>query len=168
MPIIVGNISEILNKLFSKWLNFVYTKFFAILVSRQITKGVKMNRSNQIVILSAELSTLSKKQNFFSTELLEQMLTDCNFNFIPAIGSYKGTQENSFVVMLTDSADIEVLRGFAAKFNQDSILYIDSNGLSTLLYGDNTSENIPTPRFMCESEALNKDAWTKIGSNYYA
>ena len=102
-----------------------------------------MNTVQQVVIMSAELSSLTAGENSRRTELLNDMITELRLPFKPAKGVYKGTSESSFVVVVNDQADIGTLAGFAFKsFGQESILHQDSNQLARLIFSDGKMETL--------------------------
>lgn len=106
-----------------------------------VTGGNNMNIVQQVVILSAELSTLSPEGNERRNSLLNDMITELKLPFKQALGVYKGTSEKSFVVVVNEQADIEVLSNFAFKsFGQESILHQDANQLARLIYSDGKTE----------------------------
>jgi hypothetical protein len=102
-----------------------------------------MNTVEQVVILSAELSKLSSVENDRRTVLLNDMIAELKLPFKSAKGVYKGSAENSFVVIVREQADIDTLTGFAFKaFGQESVLHQDSNQLARLIYSDGKMETL--------------------------
>jgi len=100
-----------------------------------------MNTVEQVVILSAELSKLSSVENDRRTVLLNDMIAELRLPFKSAKGVYKGSAENSFVVIVREQVDIDTLTGFAFKaFGQESVLHQDSNQLARLIYSDGKTE----------------------------
>lgn len=96
-----------------------------------------MNIFTQAIILSGELSTLNDYENLKRTINLGACLEDCNFKFKKCLGVYKGTSEVSFLVVVKNEDDIQIIKDFAFKsFNQESILLQDANGLCTLEYNN--------------------------------
>lgn len=127
-----------------------------------------MNISRQVVILSAELSSLSKKENERRSELLNDMLVELNFSFNPALGVYKGVGESSFVVLINDGADLETLKNFAFKsFNQESILHQDANQEAFLIYQNRTMERLGRLEQISKDEAEKLVAYTEMNGKYY-
>jgi hypothetical protein len=96
-----------------------------------------MDMNQNLIILSAELESATHSGNRQRTETLKGMLEDLNLEFAEAIGYWKGTEEDSFVVRVNDQAEYETVMNFAFKnFHQDAILhqedgeaYVVSNGL---------------------------------------
>jgi hypothetical protein len=125
---------------------------------------------NQFVILSAELSHLTPKENEIRTNQLQLMLTKLGFKPTEMIGRYKGDQETSFFVPITRNDDIERLEFIAFdRFGQESILVQYSDGHSRLHY-PNHIEHIGKVREITKQEAFKRDAYTfypKL-NKYYA
>lgn len=127
-----------------------------------------MNISKQVVILSAELSTNTFEGNRQRTATLEGILQDLHLPFNKALGVYKGSEETSFVVIVRDETDIEVLRDFAFKnFGQESILVQDANQEAYLLYQDGTTERLGVLEQTTKENALKQDAYTLMNDQYY-
>jgi hypothetical protein len=127
-----------------------------------------MNTVEQVVILSAELSKLSSVENDRRTVLLNDMITELRLPFKPAKGVYKGSSENSFVVVVKDQADIDALTGFAFKgFGQESVLHQDSNQLARLIYADGKMETlgklVQVPKELTET----LDNYTVMENKFY-
>jgi hypothetical protein len=127
-----------------------------------------MNTFQQVVILSAELSTLNKDDNMVRTSRLGNMIQDLGIPFKLAIGSYKGQLENSFVIIVKDNDEIETLKDFAFKnFNQESILHKDANGLASLVFENNQTERLGKLAQVNEN-SLDKDgSYTFMNGKYY-
>lgn len=102
-----------------------------------------MNITQQVIILSAELTTETTGENNRRTNNLRASLNDVGITFNEATGHYKNTQEASFVCLPKNAAEIETLKDFAFKnFKQESILFQDSNGQAYLIFEDKTEQNI--------------------------
>lgn len=127
-----------------------------------------MRTVSQVVILSAELSTKRFESNRQRTETLEGMLNDCNFRFKKALGCYKGSSEDSFVVVLRDAQELETLKDFAfTNFEQESILYQDANQEAYLVFANGKTEQLGRLEQVDKKEATSQEAFTVMGGNYY-
>lgn len=127
-----------------------------------------MNITRQVVILSAELSTKSFESNRQRTQTLEGILQDLHLSYNKATGVYKGSQEDSFVVIVNSELDIEVLRDFAFKnFDQESILVQDANQEAYLLYQDGTTQRLGVLEQATKEVATAQDSYTIMNDNYY-
>lgn len=102
-----------------------------------------MNISQQVVILSAELSTNSFEKNRQLTENLACCIDDCSFKAKRAIGVYKGSEETCFVVIVNNEDELQTLKDFAFKnFGQESILHQDANQEAYLIYNNGKTEQL--------------------------
>lgn len=128
-----------------------------------------MNISKQVVILSAEIPNAMRAEgNRQRTKTLENILKDIGLPFNKATGFYKGQQEESFVVVVKDELDIEVLRDFAFKnFNQESILIQDANQEAHLLFRDGTTQQLGRLQQTTKELATKQDAYTIMNDQYY-
>lgn len=128
-----------------------------------------MNISSQVVILSAELSSLSSKENVRRSELLNDMLSELKMPFKPSEGVYKGMKESSFVVLVNDGAELETLKNFAFKnFNQESVLHQDANQEAFLVFQDGTIERLGRLEQVSKQEVETLDAYTMMDGKFYA
>ena len=127
-----------------------------------------MNISRQVVILSAETGNATFEGNRQRTENLEACLNDLNLTFKRGTGVHKGTQETSFVVIVNNETDIEVLRDFAFKsFAQDSILHVDSNQEAVLIFNDGTREQLGRLEQVNREIATSRDSYTILDDKYF-
>lgn len=122
----------------------------------------------RVAILSAEHLRASSLANSEATDTLATLLERAGYSFRRALGSYKGTTENSFIVKAHTDDVIKHLRDLAWNFNQESILIIDEWRNGHLL-DVNTQEvkKLGALRTIEESTADNYDAWTLVGGQYY-
>jgi len=86
-----------------------------------------MDTKVPFVLISAELDELSSEVNAARTEELENELDHYGLNYKATIGGWNGGREDSFLVLAYDEEDSEVLRDLAEKFDQESILEVDTN-----------------------------------------
>jgi hypothetical protein len=127
-----------------------------------------MNTVEQVVILSAELSKLSSAENDRRTVLLNDMIAELKLPFKSAKGVYKGSAENSFVVIVREQADIDTLTGFAFKaFGQESVLHQDSNQLARLIYSDGKMETLGKLVQVSKELTASLDNYTVMEGKFY-
>lgn len=127
-----------------------------------------MNMVQQVVILSAELSGLPSISNDRRTTLLNDMIAELKLSFKPAKGVYKGSSENSFVVIVNDQADIDTLANFAfISFGQESVLHQDSNQLARLVYADGRMETLGRLAQVPKELAESLDNYTVMEDKFY-
>lgn len=125
-----------------------------------------MNTVQQVVILSAELSTAN--DNARRTSLLNDMIAELKLPFKPALGVYMGNKENSFVVVVESQAEIDVLKGFAFKsFGQESILHQDANQEARLIFADDSTKQLGRLEQVSKEEALSLDNYTEMNGKFY-
>jgi hypothetical protein len=138
------------------------------MIKRTTTEETKMNISRQVVILSAETGNATFEGNRQRTENLESCLADLNLSFKRGTGVYKGVQEVSFVVIVNNETDIQVLRDFAFKsFGQESILHVDSNQEAVLIFNDGTREQLGRLEQVNREIATSRDAYTILDDKYF-
>jgi hypothetical protein len=127
-----------------------------------------MNTVEQVVILSAELSSLSSEQNTRRTALLNDMISELRLPFKTAKGIYKGSEESSFVVVVRNEADIETLANFAFKsFGQESVLHQDSNQLARLIFATGETQEVGKLVQVSKMLAQSMDNYTLMDGKYY-
>ncbi len=127
-----------------------------------------MNTVQQVVIMSAELSSLNSVENVRRTLLLNDMIAELRLPFKQSIGVYKGSKERSFVVVVNDQAEIDTLAGFAFKsFGQESILHQDSNQLARLVYSDGKMETLGKLVQVSKELAETLENYTVMDGKFY-
>lgn len=127
-----------------------------------------MNTVEQVVILSAERSELSFESNRQRSINLASCIEELGLRFREATGVYKGVEETSFVVIVRDNTEVDVLKDFAFKnFGQESILHQDSNQEAHLIYNDGKVERLGRLEQVSEEEALKQDSFTIMGNKFY-
>jgi hypothetical protein len=133
------------------------------------------NRKNKelnkpMVILSAELKDNTKDLNDQSTWLLNRLLKEGKFRFKAVFGYYKGTSEKSFLVMLDNIGDLKELKHLGLDIlRQESILYIDRNRNSSLVFKDNSTKKVGKLTEINEIKGIKLDNYTYdvINNRYY-
>jgi hypothetical protein len=127
-----------------------------------------MNIVDQVVILSAELSTLPEQENARRTVLLNDMIAELRLPFKQATGVYKGSQEKCFVVVVREQADIDTLANFAFKsFSQESVLHQDSNQLARLIFSDGKTEVLGRLTQVSKDLTETLDNYTILGDKVF-
>lgn len=125
-----------------------------------------MKQLQEFIILSAELDTTTVRSNFYRTELLEFMLQELKLPYKQIQGCYKGSTEQSFMVIVKDEAEYEVIRDFAFKsFNQESILFRDLYGSASLVFQDGTKEQLG--KFKQVDNVDNLEAYSVVDGTYW-
>jgi hypothetical protein len=98
-----------------------------------------MNTFPPFVILSAERTGMHEEVNAWRTASLQHQLTHRDLSPLPVEGVYQGCAERSFLVFLpavNQDYVLSMLIGLARRWGQESVLYVDSNRESCLLYSD--------------------------------
>lgn len=117
------------------------------------------------VIISAELPTMSERENKYRTQSLMNDLSEEGYIWVAVRGTYKGTSETSILVTLgmDYSNQMLYLRELAQSYNQNSILEI-SQDRGWLLFGDDTEEYLGTRKM-----GTNREAMTELpdGTTFY-
>lgn len=130
-----------------------------------------MRISQPFAIISAELSSLSNAENARRTEWLRQKLR--TYEPVECEGSYQGSKEQSFIVILPsgDSGGelYGLVRSLARALNQESILYVDASGAAWLDYvqGAQETESIGHFKEVEKAVALEASAYTKVVGRYF-
>jgi len=113
------------------------------------------------IIISAELSTLSRSENEGRTKRLIELLDALPINYKPVQGMYKGSPEQSFIIDLSDGSVLveEIIDIALDDYGQEAVLTIDENLNGTLIYTDGTSEVIGTFKPL--------DSYTRVDDQVY-
>lgn len=114
-----------------------------------------------LVIFSVDKSNLSSIENSMRQRQVENDMHHLGIHYTKVLGSYKGSEEMSY--MVTDMTKIELIRGIAKVFEQESILLRDNENRVTLQYfNGQPSESIGFLENVMVDEALTHDSWTYI------
>jgi hypothetical protein len=133
-----------------------------------------MNILPQIVILSAHRANLDDATNTMRHNLLCQMLRDLGLVYNAVDGVYKGTKETSLLVVLNNTTELETISDFAFKnFEQESILYSDSNRATQLIFNNGTTQELGRLTQVTKQETEKLDSYTILTDSnnqqtYYA
>jgi len=123
-----------------------------------------MNTKKRIILISAELSSLTSPENDQRTSSLKNLLTNKKYNFGQVLGSYKGSLEKSFIVDASEDV-VKPLQLIASVFKQESILVVDELQNATLLYGNGKIEKIGT---MSQVNSINGlGSWSLVNGLFY-
>lgn len=98
-----------------------------------------MRTNTPFAVISAENPTWLPDVNAWRTESLRKQLRDDEMVFVPLEGHYNATNEASFLVYLyrgDAGPAFTLLRKLAARWGQESILYVDANRGASLIYLD--------------------------------
>lgn len=109
------------------------------------------------IIISAESTNNSKKQNTINTDLLENELLSLDFDFKLVVGYWEGVSEFSFLVI---SEDIDLLKNIAKKYQQEAILFVNSCRKATVFYTAGGFDDIGQFNNISEYEAKNSENYT--------
>jgi predicted phosphoadenosine phosphosulfate sulfurtransferase len=116
----------------------------------------------QTIIFSVFKSELNSLENNLNMKKAKKLLEYYNIDFKEVIGSYQGTQESSLMV---DLKHLNVIKSMADRYNQDSIMILDNDLNSMLLFQNNDTMSLG--KFRHIESILDRDAWTLIDGLYY-
>ena len=116
-----------------------------------------MRQPNLVPIVILEVNSPSIAQD---KAIISEFL-GYEYNRSEMIGSYKGVQNPSYIIELTDKTLGEVL-AFATNNNQESILHLDNERRASLLFAVPVESDIQLGMFKAvpKSIALQSDNWT--------
>lgn len=124
-----------------------------------------MNTKKRVILMSAELSTLTSFENADRTESLRMLLTNKGYNITSVLGSYKGKLERSFLIDASEDI-VKPLQGVAGYFGQESILVVNEDQKANLIYSNGKTEQIGT---MSQVNFIgDKDSWTLVNGLFYS
>lgn len=126
-----------------------------------------MNITQQVVILSAELQTLSYEQNSRRTDLLDQMIGDTKMSYKKALGVYNTSEEACFVVIVNNQDEIDTLKAFADNFGQESILHQDANQQAQLIFNSGKTMDLGRLEQVNPKEIENLENYTVLDGKVY-
>jgi len=127
-----------------------------------------MNISQQVIILSAERKGYTIEQNKVRSEILQGCLSDCNLAYSVAQGVWQGGSEESLVVIVNNSDDIENVKSFAFNnFEQDAVLYCDANQEAYIIDKNGASEQIGRLLQVTKEVAFKNGNYTILNGEYY-
>lgn len=131
------------------------------------TSPLDQARGVPFSILSAEHAQGSGIDNAEATARLRNHLQAAGLKFASATGSYKGTEENAFIVLTPTTVDRLNVMGLAQGFGQESVLHVDSERNAVLAYASGKTESVG--RWQSVGDISGLDAWTRDNrGRYYA
>lgn len=125
-----------------------------------------MNTKQQFIIMSA--STLDKtiEQNKVRHENLLSDIISFKLPLVEVNGSYKGNKEMGVLVKISNYLELDALKALGRLYNQESILYSDSNGLVSLEYMQDSESSILGK--MQEVDNVNGyESYTELNNKFY-
>jgi len=99
------------------------------------------NVTKQAFVLSAELSTLSVRENFHRTEELIQLLNKHKLPFKLVEGNYEGSTEVSLYIVAENTYN-SVIKLLADTFDQECYLRVHSDGHAELVFKDGSIKSV--------------------------
>jgi hypothetical protein len=116
--------------------------------------------------ISAELSTESAGHNAKATMELESELRALGLSFTTVTGRYKGTTEESFMVVGSPSVE-STIRELASKFGQESYLIVNNENQGFL--NDNSGELVKLGQYTetTKEDALKHDSNSEIDGRFF-
>jgi hypothetical protein len=134
------------------------------------TKGTKMKQTqfDRLVIISAERQCFTSHENRHRTINLGECQQVLDINYTPSQESYKGSNKQSFVVLPRNDEELQVLKDLAFNnFFQESILFRDYNGQASLIYGDDTIEELGPIKQVSPKLIEQLESYTVMNGNVY-
>lgn len=127
-----------------------------------------MDIGQQVIILSAEHTSQTPEGNAIRTQTLSDCIEDIGLPFKQTLGVYNGVSEQTFVVLIRNQLDIDVLKDFAFKnFDQESVLYQDANREAYLFFRDGTISNLGHLNAVPKEAAIKSGSYTIMNDLYY-
>ncbi len=132
----------------------------------------KLNKNNRdqkqaFLLISAEVSYLTKETCKERTNSLKEMLNTLNLSYKQVVGHYYGSAEISFMVPVDSKLAAEIItERMFNRFEQESTLYVDAKRNAELWF-DGHNQSIG--KFHATPPALAKQcqSYTQDGDNYY-
>ena len=129
-----------------------------------------MNIKKRVVLISAELKTLSQVENVQRTARLGADLMMFGLGYKRAFGSYNGSIEKSFVVDASEDTALEHLRDLASEYGQESILVVqdDANRSADLFFTfPKTIQRLGSFQAITALESRDLESWSLVDNQYY-
>ena len=122
----------------------------------------------RVIILSAETTDETYRENRMRTHNLMRSLEDLNIAYDIALGSYNDRIETSLVVVPSSKTEELLVKDFAFKnFGQESVLVQDNRGDCVLEYNDGTIETLGRLKVTPKSIAQKQQNYTLFKDVYY-
>lgn len=129
-----------------------------------------MRIQRPFVIFSAERESLNSFVNDQRTRFMSHVLTKRGIPYQHVQGKYKGHTEQLFLVFTQEGDEYaDVIEKLARLYDQESILFVDANGLAYLLMV-REGRTIELGKFkeIPEADLGELQAYTKIEDKFYA
>ena len=124
----------------------------------------------EFILISAVTEDTRQTDNWLTCNL-EDYLSSWDFDYKRVIGRYNSNEELSLYVEVDSYDDVKLIRSLAQQFKQESILHVDKFRQSTLLFIDESLEDINLGEFKQVPEAFAKlhEAYTfdTVNGGYY-
>lgn len=120
---------------------------------------IEIINKEHVFIISAELSNEGPLENMRATIELETELINANVPYKPLLGSYKGKEEASFLVVGFEHFDL--IKSLMKRFKQESVLSVTPQRRAYLYFGGDKTE------FLGDFGMLTEDKARKLGNWSY-
>lgn len=131
--------------------------------SIQEWKARKNRKDWKVPVVIFALNTMHSKES--EKELVETML---GRSVKQVEGSYKGEREVSYVVSVENDREYQKILKVAKLYKQESILYVNSDRYCTLVFLNiSSTQDIGKMRAVSPAYAMEQEAWTRDGSQFY-
>lgn len=126
-----------------------------------------MNHFQQLAFISAFRDTLTLEENNHRHKYMSEVLTRLKVLHRPIEGMFKGTKELSFLVHLTNEVTLELIQSVAIEFDQESVLYRDSNNQVWNVNSKGEQDSLGTFRKITKEQADQVTAWTRFNNEFF-
>jgi hypothetical protein len=116
------------------------------------------------IVFSVFRSENNAMLNELNLHKTKKLLSYHGIYYKEALGSYKGQKEQSLKVPM---AALSIVRSIANKYNQESILLVDSASQSSLMFANGELMDLGLFRQINEAVALSSESWTMIDNKFY-
>ena len=121
-----------------------------------------------VIILSAQLATLSASANIIRHDDLLKTLSGWSMTYTEAWGVYKGKGEDSVLVVPKTSLQVERLKKLAFEtYGQESILTQDNEGIVYLEFKNGATIKLGRLTQISKDEAMKLNAYTILNKQYW-
>jgi hypothetical protein len=124
------------------------------------------NVTERVYIFSVYNSTRSETENADVHKRHLELLKAKGYSPTTVDGRYQGNDEKSILLFGFNSTE-SVVEEIAKAQLQESYLVVYFDGFSELVFNTGTRKGIGTMRQVSEAEAKSKDAFSKIGSQWF-
>ena len=129
---------------------------------------MRQTQFTRVIILSAELDTLTPKDNRVRTKNLKNCLRDLEITPHGAVGAYKNSVEHIVIAFPKDELEADVITQLALRqFGQDSVLYRGMNGVASLFFSDGNTKELGTLVETSMALARRHENYTVFNNKYY-